>query len=215
MQNTPETPYIGRSGSPWPALKGNLKTTSGPATEPITLAEAKKHLNVDFSNDDAYITALIIAARDFCEKTQGRRYIQQTLTLALNEIPSIGREVSLPVLPIISVDSITITQKNTTAVTIDATFYDTDLVAGKIVLNNDFTTEYDTDLVPPYNAFTITFKAGYGSAAATVPATIKQAMLLIIGHWYEHREETSDGKEVKRVPLAAAALLQIDRNFNL
>jgi uncharacterized phiE125 gp8 family phage protein len=215
MKPQPETPYVGRYTGAGPAPKGNLAITAVPATEPISTVEAKKHLRVDFSEDDAYIAALITAARRYCEKVQGRAYITQTATYSLDDIPGVGNEITLPVKPIISIDSITIAQKDTTAITIDANFYDTDLQGGKIVLNDDFTTEYDADLLPLYNAFVITLKAGYGATAADVPAEIKHAMFLIIGHWYEHREDASDGKEVKQIPLAAAALLQIDRNFNL
>lgn len=215
MNQQPESPYVARPADSGQAPKGNLAITAEPAIEPISTVEAKKHLRVDFADDDTYIAALITAARRYCEKVQGRKYITQTLTYALDNIPGVGTEITLPVLPIISFDSVTILQKNTTAITVTASFYDTDLQGGKIVLNDDFTTEYDADLLPIYNAFVITFKAGYGAAGANVLSEIKQAMLLIIGHLYEHREETSDGKEVKQIPLAAAALLQLDRNFNL
>lgn len=41
-------------------------------TEPITLAEAKAHLRVEHDADDAYISALITAARQYCEEFQNR-----------------------------------------------------------------------------------------------------------------------------------------------
>ncbi|MBV9418770.1 MAG: phage head-tail connector protein, partial [Alphaproteobacteria bacterium] len=37
----------------------SLQLTTPPATEPITLAEAKTHLKVDTTDDDALITRLI------------------------------------------------------------------------------------------------------------------------------------------------------------
>lgn len=59
------------------------------------------------------------------------------------------------------------------------------------------------------NAVTIRFVCGYGLAAA-VPKTIKQAMLLMIGHWFEHREEVSDF-ELFPVPSAVDMLLMPHR----
>ncbi len=49
--------------------------TVPPAGEPLTLAEAKLHLRVDLSDDDALITALISAAREQAEFLTGQRLI--------------------------------------------------------------------------------------------------------------------------------------------
>jgi uncharacterized phiE125 gp8 family phage protein len=57
------------------------------------------------------------------------------------------------------------------------------------------------------NAATVTFTAGYGATADTVPQAIKQAMLLLIGHWYIHRESVIVGAAPSEVPQAAKALL--------
>ena len=53
-------------------------------------------------------------------------------------------------------------------------------------------------------AVQIRFVAGYGAAAA-VPEDIKEAMLLIIGHLYAHREENHDF-ELYEMPLGALRL---------
>jgi hypothetical protein len=42
------------------------------------------------------------------------------------------------------------------------------------------------------------------------PAKMKAAIKLIVGHWYEHREEAID-VNLARIPLAAEALLNQDR----
>src|ERR1035441_1232289 len=44
-----------------------VQTTTPPAVEPVTLAEAKLHLRVMFADDDAMITSLITSARRLCE----------------------------------------------------------------------------------------------------------------------------------------------------
>ncbi|WP_350354072.1 head-tail connector protein [Thermoanaerobacterium sp. RBIITD] len=60
------------------------------------------------------------------------------------------------------------------------------------------------------DAVKIRFKAGYSE----VPKSIKQAMLLLIGHFYEHREAvnigggTVGGGEIKELPLAVSSLLR-------
>jgi uncharacterized phiE125 gp8 family phage protein len=64
----------------------------------------------------------------------------------------------------------------------------------------------------PYEARTlggvaVEYTAGYGDTAADVPAPLRQAMLLMIGHWYEHREAVITGSISTGLPLAARALL--------
>ena len=61
------------------------------------------------------------------------------------------------------------------------------------------------------NAIEITFLAGYGATAATVPETIKQAILLLLAHYYENREATTDGRAITSVPMAYESLIWTER----
>jgi hypothetical protein len=62
--------------------------------------------------------------------------------------------------------------------------------------NQDFPT-----IEPGPKSITVTYQAGYANAAS-VPATLKQAMLLMIADWYDNRQ---DG--VKTMPTASQILL--------
>ena len=64
----------------------------------------------------------------------------------------------------------------------------------------------------PQNGVCITFLAGYGTTAASVPEKVKQAMKLLIGHLYEHRESVAD-KQMAEVPMAVGSLLWQERVF--
>lgn len=46
-----------------------------------------------------------------------------------------------------------------------------------------------------------------------VPAKVRQAMKLLIGHWYEHREGVLTGTISKQIELSVHALLWLDRAF--
>ncbi len=46
----------------------------------------------------------------------------------------------------------------------------------------------------------IDITAGYGDAAADVPAPIRQALLLLVAHWYEHRDPVEVGAPDTLVP---------------
>jgi hypothetical protein len=54
-----------------------------PASEPVTLGEAKDHLRLEHALDDAYITTLISAARQHIEQACWRGLVTQTWELVL------------------------------------------------------------------------------------------------------------------------------------
>lgn len=62
-----------------------LERTSGPAFEPVTLAEMKLHLRTYASDtsEDALISSLITAAREWAENFTGRALVDQTWRLTL------------------------------------------------------------------------------------------------------------------------------------
>lgn len=107
------------------------------AVEPVTLDEAKKHLRVEFNDDDALIEGLIVAARQWAED-----------------------------------------------------FLNRSLVAA-----------------PPT-------PAEPNPKAPEVPQKWKQAMLLVLGHWYANREDAMAGA-LAPIPLGATMLLWQNRNVPL
>lgn len=193
--------------------EGSIKIKTAPTVEPLTAAEAKAHLRVGTSDEDAYITSLIKVARIAAESFQNRSYLETTLEYYCDQIPVAGEKIKLPIGSVISVTSVQIVQRGTTAAEIPATAYDVNTAAGNIAFNDTYSPEYDSSLVPATGCLIITYKAGYGTTAAAVPETAKQAMLLIIGHLFEHREAATDGYEVKTVPMAAQWLLRQGRLY--
>ena len=61
-----------------------LQLVTPPIDEPVTLAEAKLHLRVDFDEDDALILALISAARQAAETITGRQFITARWKMVLD-----------------------------------------------------------------------------------------------------------------------------------
>lgn len=153
-----------------------LKVITPPAAEPLSLTEAKNHLRVDGTNDDALITSLIKQAREYCEDYQGKKYITQTLEAYLDEFPDNSIEFR-DCSPVQSVESIKYTDYLGVEYTFDAANYSLDNVSFVNKIDLAYGKTWPTTTLKPTNGIKIRFVAGYGDALA-VPETVKWAMVL-------------------------------------
>lgn len=169
---------------------------AAPATEPVSLSEAKAHLRVEHNADDTLITALIITARQAAEDYTGRALITQTWRLWLNSAPV--SLVTLPRAPLAAITSVSLFDAIDNESIIDSALYfaDTSRAPGQLVLRDN------TVLTPgrTVNGIKIDYTCGYGNAAA-VPAPLKQGILVHIAALYEQR-----GDAVQPAILPNAAL---------
>lgn len=179
-----------------------------PTVEPVSLAEAKAHLRVDvgFTSEDGLIGSLITTAREICEGRTWRAFIEQTRKLFLDAWPD-NEIIEIPYPPLLSIESITYFDENGTSQTMAASDYQVDIYSTPGRVTPAFDTTWP-DLYDVPHAVAIEFKAGYGDDADAVPAKIKQAILLLVGHWYANREEVITGTIVNQMPFAAEMILQ-------
>jgi len=170
-----------------------LKTP--PAEYPVTLLEAKAHLGILHTEDDDYITSLIAVATEQAEQITGRQLVQAEYYLYMDELPE---RFELPKPSLVSVDAFEyIPDGGTEYTAVDAALYMVNDKAEPAVIAERPDADFpDTEEV--FNAVRITFTAGYG-AAADVPQSIRQWMLLRIGTMYEHREEVVVGTVTQEI----------------
>lgn len=186
-----------------------LKLVTGPTSEPVTLAEAKAQCRVDVADDDAVLTNYITAARRWCETIARRAFLTQTWQLWLDAWPS-ERFIVLRMPPLQSVSSVVYYDDADQAATLDVSNYYVDAVSepGRVVLRSD--AGWPSTTLREANGVCVTFVAGW-TTAANVPPTIKHAILLIVGHWYENREAASLGAVSREIEFGARALLDMER----
>ena len=189
-----------------------LVLTTAPAAEPISLAEAKAHLRIDADDEDALIASLIAAARMFVERTLGVALITQDWSYFLDFWPR-STCVTLPVLPVQAVDAVTLHDAQGGASVLDAESYAVDVLStpARLVLKSAAPAVVTREL----NAFEIAFAAGYGDEASDVPAPIRQALTLLVAHWFERREPVVLGASAQEVPATVAGLLLPYRRVRL
>lgn len=190
-------------------MSGLVEITA-PALEPVTLAEAKLHLRVDTSADDALITTLILAARTLAEEVSGRAFIDQTWDWFLDEFENSDTLLRIPKPPLNSIVTLKYIDEDGATITLAASEYKVDTASepGRVVPAFDKTWPATRDEI---NAVEIRFLAGFGTATADVPDRFKAAIKLIVGGWYEFREDiiaTGAVPQTLPVPLASLSLLR-------
>lgn len=186
--------------------EGLKRTTTG--IEPVTLAEAKNHMEVVGDDHNAKIVGYIQAAREWWEKATRRQYINATWEWTLPYFPSVDI-LTVPIAPLSSVTSIAyvdtagVTQTLSGATLTALIDTDTHSDPGRIALAYQQSWPLTREHV---NAVTITFVAGYGTTTASVPPDDRHAILLLAGHWFANREAVSEG-ELKEIPMGMRTLL--------
>lgn len=183
------------------------KLIDAPSSYAITLAEAKAHLHVDSTDDDSYITSLIAVATEAVQNYSGWQLIGGVYEIALDGFP----EDYIDLMPVPYWEGLKVTYKNTAGSTIDITSSCTvdDYSSPPRVYHNS---SWPTDIYDGANSVKVEFTAGY-EEAQSVPAVLKQAMLLMIGHYYEHREDQSD-RQTYELPQASKWLMDQLRIYN-
>ena len=175
-----------------------LSVVTAPAVEPVTLETAKTHLRIDGTDDDAKVSSVIVSARQWVEQYLRRALISQSLKLTRDIW---AEEMFLPRPPLRSVTSITYVDGDGVSQTASASIYDVDTASdpGRVLLGYE---QEWPDIRAHQNAIAITYMAGYGTARADVPESIREAILLHAeAHYYR------DPAEFDVLIMAARSLL--------
>ena len=195
-----------------------LDLYTAPSSEPVTLTEAKLQCREVTTDNDTYLTALIVAARDYVERHTGRALMPQTWDVRYDsqwptervqgaEIP----RIIVPRPPLTSVTSIKYLDASGVEQTLAADQYRVDTKRFRGVIDPAYGVTWPT-VYPVVGAITVRFVAGYANAAA-VPASIRHAMLLLIGHWFANRETVVIGTLNTPLTFAVEELLFPHRVF--
>lgn len=170
-----------------------------PEIEPVTVEEAKAHLRVTSDDEDEYIKSLIVAAREWCETYQGRSWISKPVEYIVDFWPQ--SPIFLPRPPILGITGVVYADSEGEH-ELPLTLFQLDAMGRLLILQQ----QPSSDVL--YTK--ISYDAGYGSDASVVPQKFKQAVLLLVGHWFENREVTSSNS-VNEIPFTVEALLNQER----
>lgn len=163
----------------------------------ITRVEAKAHLRVDFPDDDDYIDSLIALVEE----------------LVLVEIQG-----SIPGDGTAAINGTTVTGTDTNFT--DYAVGDTITVAGETTriigtLSNDLLLTVTVAFTTPTSGLTYIMHGGMPLIDGKIPTRLRQAMLLMIGHFYMIRESTMIGVAPTKIPFGFDFLIAPYKNYTI
>ncbi len=175
-----------------------LTLITPPAAEPVSYAEAQDHLRLSTTTDQSYVENLLVAGRIAAESYTRRAFITQTWRATLDAWPK-DNTLFLPRAPIQSISSLTVNGD-----TVSSGAY-------SLIDNRVHITGAPSQPKQAFSGITLTFVAGYGATAASVPRPIRLAILTLAAYWYDNRASTRD----THLAPAAVSLLQPYRLISL
>ena len=177
--------------------------TAAPTVEPVSTADAKLHCRITDETTDAEVAALVAAARDRIENECEIALVTQTWVVRLDGFED---EIEVPRPPQISVSSVTYVDTAGTTQTLAASYYTADTYArpGRIRLAYGQSWPATRDVA---NAVAITYTAGFGATAASVPPALVHAVKLLVGHYHENREAVVVGTIASALPESVMSLI--------
>ncbi|MCP4539818.1 MAG: hypothetical protein GY832_21985 [Chloroflexi bacterium] len=162
------------------------------------------------TTDDPVLNLLIKSARQFGEAVTRRQFITATWVLTCDSWPTFvntagsnetGFECPRPNL--LAVTTLKYYDVDNAQQTLGAANYDVDTASLPGVVRPARDVSWPTLGTQPSGTVELTFTAGYGAAASDVPDALKLALLLCIGHLYEHREAVVLGTISKEIDMGA------------
>ena len=179
------------------------QTTFSSALNVVSLADAKNHLRVEHDSDDTLITALISAAQDMVQKYTGT-FLQRTSGVFYHDHFHDFMDLYLGI-------KVEVTDATNGVAFIDETTGSETAVSsshfqldGKDYPARLRITDLPTDVKDELNAVRIYVTGGYDSTDR--PPALVSAMLLIIGHLYENRQDVTSFKQYE-IPMSSQYLM--------
>lgn len=176
--------------------------------EPISVADAKKRLGIRNDQRDDEIAALIAAARGQIEDYSGRLLVRRSHQIN-GTGPFMSGPIAIDVAPVHSLVKVEWQDADGVVAEVEGSFLSA-FVWPPRVFPLSGTAWPSASL-----GYAVTVDAGYDNAAEDeslhVPPQLMQALLLLVGHWFENHEAVVMGSAME-LPLGVA---DICRQFRL
>lgn len=188
-----------------------LTIVTAPTTDPVSLEEVLAHTRADGADENGLLAGYLLAARQHLEKFTRRAFATQVVDQSFDGWPTVrvlggyDTRLELALGPVQSIGSVTYVDSAGATQTLAANQYQLVRPADRLAY-----------LVPAYgvtwpavrdqrDAVTVRFTVGHASADP-LPEPLRQALLLLVGHFAGNREATIVGPTVAVLPMGVQAL---------
>lgn len=198
------------------------KELANTVTEPYTLAEAKAYARIEHVEDDALVTALITTARALVEAHCLIRLVPHKFQISYDRCDLLEDVDSLRIADftleqqtsIDTIDTFTINQVIDETDTPVAGVADTDYFTYDNRLSMDLGSDnFSNEVLRSRNAVVLT----YTTDITLMNQTFKDAMGMLISHWYENREAVQDtgaAGSLQEMTIGVASILSQYKNYS-
>jgi uncharacterized phiE125 gp8 family phage protein len=184
--------------------------TAGPPAEPLSLDEAKAFLRIEHNDDDQVIAALIAGARIHVETQAQLAMMTQSWRVVLDRWPKHGRVAVRPA-PLKALTAARVYDFAGNAQPLDTQAFVPDIGASMLAFV-PWAVPAPTRIAA---GIELDVTVGFGDATTDVPEPLRQAVRLLVAHWYENRGLAAAGTQRPAPPASVPALIAPYRMLSL
>ena len=184
------------------------KIITEPAVEPVTLEQVKNHSRITHIEDDSWLLMAMVVARQYVEKTCELSLITQTRRTTFDGFRKPW--LTLAYGPTLSISAIEYYDQTNTLQTLAN--YQAALESNPCLIVPAPGQPWPQTMPNKMDAVKVTYVAGYGDPE-NVPAALKQAILLLVDHWYSNRSAIEMGSPGP-IPFGVDSLINLFASGN-
>lgn len=166
--------------------------------EPVSVPEAKARLGIRTDARNEEIGRLISAAREHVEDLSGHLLVRRPFQIVGQTTPSGLTPIRVHVEPVHDVNSFAVVERDGSSTALEGTAF----LGGMLYP--------PVDSVWPVSTYGFVLEVDAGYEEGECPAQLIQALLLLVGHWFENHEAVVVGTSGFELPLGVKDLC---RNF--
>lgn len=181
-------------------MRPSYVQTEKPATAPVTIDEVMQAARIDGDEDRRQVEGLIDAATRYVEKKLWTQLVTAEWEMRLSRFPC--ENIELHPNPVQEAEVSYVNTSGQTVSLVEGTDYEVDTNCQPAVIRPTYNKSWPATRGHA-NDVTITLTCGYGDAFS-VPPTIKEAIKIIVSHWFNGCADSAS------IPMAADAMLCAD-----